>query len=99
MAFKLQSDAVNDRPIILCDVCSQPIQDIWNSRATGSPVNGQTTALTVRHATCAAAGAVDIALIDFLRLLIIQNRAGDMGSDGKKDWVRVEYPTGKRFQV
>lgn len=98
MAFKLQSDSVNDRPLILCDVCDQPIYDLWNDKATGTPTIGQTTDVTVHHAACTPpAGSVTIPLIDFLRLFTIQGRVGDVGSDGGIDKACVEYPTGGRF--
>ena len=99
MGFRLQSDSASQRPLIVCDVCSQPILDIWNDKATGTPTIGQTVDITVHHATCTPPdGSVTIPLIDFLRLLSVQNRLGDLGSDGTMDKVGVEYPTGKGFE-
>ena len=101
MPFKLYSDQFTDQPIFVCDVCDQPIFDIWNNKATGSPSHdGQASDVTVHHATCVPpAGAVTIPLIDFLRLLVVQSRPGDLGSIGGLDKVCVEYPTGKGFEA
>lgn len=99
MAFKLYSDAQTDRPILVCDVCGQKIADVWSGKATGTPSGaGQVTDVTVHHAACVPpAGAVTIPMVDFLRLLVIQNRIGDLGSNGVIDRLYVEYPTGKGF--
>jgi hypothetical protein len=100
MAFKLYSDSILDRPLVACDVCGQPIMDVWNDKATGSPSHdGQVSNVMVHHAACVATGSVTISLIDFLRLLCVQQRIGDLGSDGGIDKLTVEYPTGKGFAV
>lgn len=101
MAFKLYSDAQVDQPLICCDVCGEKIVDVWSDKATSTPSgNGQVTDVTVHHAACVPpAGAVTIPLIDFLRLLTIQNRIGNLGSNGVVDRLSVEYPTGKGFEV
>lgn len=100
MGFKLQSDSFMDRPVILCDVCDQPLADIFSDKATGTPTTNQFNVVTVHHATCVPpAGSVTIPLIQFLRLLVVQNRIGDLASDGGIDKVGVEYPTGKGFEV
>lgn len=100
MSFKLRSDSTSDRPVLLCDVCDQPLFDIWSDKATGTPAVDQTTVITVHHAACVPPdGAVTIPLVDFLRLFVIQNRVGDLGSDGGIDKVGVEYPVGKGFEV
>jgi hypothetical protein len=101
MAFKLYSDAQIDMPMLTCDVCGERIIDIWNDKATGSPSHdGQTTQVSVHHAACVPpSGTVTIALIDFLRLLVVQNRVGDLGSNQGIDTVFVQYPTGKGFET
>lgn len=99
MAFKLSSDANADFPMLICDVCGEKVFDIWNDKATGSPVDGQVTEVKVHHAKCQATGTVTISLIDFLRLFVVQNRVGDLGSSGSIDKVSVEYPTGKGFEA
>jgi hypothetical protein len=100
MAFKLYSDASLDQPVILCDVCSQPMHDLWGGKATGTPTNdGQLSVLTLHHAACSASGAVTISLIEFFRLFVITNRVGDVGSDGVLEKACVEYPMGKGFEV
>ena len=100
MAFKLRKDSNADTPLICCDVCGDPIFDIWSARATSTPTTGQTVAVTVHHPACVPPpGAVTISLIDFLRLFSTQNRLGDLGSDGTTETVCVQYPTGKGFQV
>lgn len=101
MAFKLYSDAQMDQPLFACDVCGQKIIDIWSDKATGSPSHdGQVTDVVVHHAACIpSAGTVTILLVDFLRLLVIGNRPGDLGSDGVTDKLSVEYPSGKGFEV
>lgn len=100
MPFKLYSDVVSDAPVLSCDVCGGRILDVWNDKATATPSNnGQTTDVVVHHAKCAATGAVTIPLVNFLRLFIIANRVGDLGSDGKLDRLTVEYPTGKGFEI
>jgi hypothetical protein len=100
MGFKLRSDSISDMPIICCDVCDQPIFDIWNDKVTGTPTNGQTTDVTIHHAACTSPpGSVTMSLIEFLKLFVTQNRVGDLGSDGTTEKVTVEYPTGKGFEV
>lgn len=100
MAFKLFSDSMMDTPLISCDVCGQDILDIWNDKATGSPShNGQVTGVTIHHAGCVATGTVTIPLIEFLRLLAISLRLGDVGSDGLLNTAHVQYPMGKGFEV
>lgn len=101
MAFKLYSDAQVDHPMLTCDVCGQQIIDVWNDKATGSPGNnGQVTDVTVHHVTCVPpAGSVTIPLMDFLRLFVVQNRVGDIGSNQGMDTAYVQYPTGKGFET
>lgn len=101
MAFKLYSDSQVDMPMLTCDVCSERIIDIWNDKATASPSgNGQVTDVSVHHAACVPPpGTVTMPLIDFLRLLVVQNRVGDLGSHQGIDTVYVKYPTGKGFET
>lgn len=99
MAFKLYSDAIADVPFLACDVCGQKIIDLWSGKATGSPgTNGQVTDVKVHHEACVAAGAVQIALIEFLRLFVTASRIGNLASNGTMDKITVEYPTGKGFE-
>lgn len=98
MGFKLYSDPTVDRPMFACDVCGQQIVDIWNDKATGSPSHdGQVTDVTIHHRTCQASGTVTMLLIDFIRLLVVSTRPGDLGSNGVLDKVSVEYPMGRGF--
>lgn len=100
MSFKLYSDSISDQPVLICDVCSLPIIDLWSGKATGSPVkNGQLTDIIVHHPDCAATGDVNLSLIDFLRLFATSNRIGNLGSSEGIDKVSVEYPTGKGFAL
>lgn len=99
MAFKLYSDSLGDRPLLVCDVCGLNIVDLWNDKATGSPVPSGITDVIIHHAACVASGTVTIPLIDFVRLFTVANRPGDMGSDGIVDKVSVEYPMGKGFEL
>lgn len=99
MAFKLYSDQLTDLPYLACDVCGQRIVDVWSDKASGSPTNdGKISEVVVHHAACKAPGALQIPLINFLRLFVIGNRIGNVGSDGKTDRLIVEYPTGKGFE-
>lgn len=99
MAFKLYSDKVSDLPFLACDVCGQRIVDVWGDKATGTPSNdGKVSEVVVHHAACKATGAVQIPLVDFLRLFVISNRIGNLASDGKTDRLSVEYPSGKGFE-
>lgn len=99
--FKLYSDSFLDRPILVCDVCDQPITDIWGDKATATPSrDGHVNPVTIHHAACTPqAGSVTMSLIEFLKLLAVQNRIGDLGSDGGIDTVHVQYPTGGRFEA
>lgn len=101
MAFKLYSDSFLDRPLLVCDVCNQSITDLYGDKVTGTPSHdGQVSDVTVHHATCPPpAGAVTMSLVDFLRLLVIQGRIGDIGTDQGIDTAHVQYPTGKGFQA
>jgi len=98
MSFKLQSDGKTDYPTLVCDVCGQKIFDIWSDKATSSPAKDQTVDVQIHHAKCQASGTVTIPLIEFLRFFVVQNRVGDLGSNGIVDKVSVEYPTGKGFK-
>lgn len=98
MAFKLYSDQIMDMPVLACDVCGERILDIWSEKATSTPTNGKTTNVIVHHAKCAATGTVTIPLADFVRLFVIANRVGSVGSNGKVDKITMEYPTGKGFK-
>ena len=100
MGFKLYSDQFSDLPILACDVCGERILDIWNDKATGSPgLDGQTTDVVIHHASHVVTGTVTMALVDFIRLFIIQSRPGNLGSDGQHDHVDVQYPMGGRFEA
>lgn len=101
MTFKLYSDAQVDQPMICCDVCGEKIIDVWSDKATGTPSHdGQLSAVTVHHAACVPpAGSVTMLLIDFLRLFVITNRIGDLGSNQGVDTLHVQYPTGRGFEA
>ena len=100
MGFKLYSVQFSDLPILACDVCGERILDIWNDKATGSPgLDGQTTDVVIHHASHVVTGTVTMALVDFIRLFIIQSRPGNLGSDGQHDHVDVQYPMGGRFEA
>lgn len=99
MAFKLYSDGSVDHPFISCDVCSEKITDVWSAKATGSPQAGQTVGVTVHHPSCAATGAITMSLIEFLRMFVVKNRIGDVGSDGQVETAHVPYPEGRGFEV
>ena len=99
MGFKLYSDSMMDRPILMCDVCGGQLVDLFADKASGSPgSNGQITDVVVHHAKCASAGAVHIPLLDFLKLFAIENRIGTLGTDGAVNRLTVEHPAGKGFE-
>ena len=100
MGFKLYSDSMTDMPMLACDVCGERIIDIWNDKATGSPGrDGQTTDVVVHHATHDVPGTVSMLLVDFIRLFVVQNRPGNLGSDGVNNTVHVQYPMARRFDA
>lgn len=101
MGFKLYSDQYGDRPMIMCDVCGQPLMDFWTDFATATPVDGQTVDVICYHKTCVPAqqGSVTMLMIDFLRLHALKNSIGDIGSDGVRDRVSFLFPMGAGFEV
>lgn len=101
MAFKLYSDQYGARPMLMCDVCGQPLMDLWSDFATATPTSGQTVDVTCYHKTCTpqTPGSVTMLMIDFLRLYGLKSSLGDIASEGGKDRVCFQFPTGSGFEV
>lgn len=101
MAFKLYSDQYGDRPFLLCDVCGQPLLDMWSDLATATPTSGQTVDVTCYHKTCVPPnpGSVVMLMIDFLRLYALKTCIGDLANEGQKDKLTFLFPAGARFEA
>lgn len=101
MAFKLYSDQFGAKPILLCDVCQEPLLDIWSDLATATPTSGQTVDVTTYHKTCTpqSPGSVVMLMVDFLRLYAMKSGIGDVATDGVKDKMCFMFPVGAGFEV
>lgn len=101
MAFKLYSDSFGAKPILLCDVCQNSLLDIWSDFATATPASGQTVDVTVYHKTCVPPnpGSVTMLMVDFLRLYALKSSIGDIATDGVKDKMSFQFPSGAGFEV
>jgi hypothetical protein len=101
MGFKVYSDSLGDVPYFVCDICGQRIGDFFSDLASGSKGSGQTPGnVTIHHKTCAlpSPAPVNMALGDFLALVLSKNRVGSLGNIGTMNRVTIEIPLKKEFE-
>jgi hypothetical protein len=96
--FKLMQEGGSDFPVLICDVCSQRIADLWNDLASGSHVDGGLGNVVIHHKKCPTQEPLHMPLVDFFGLFMVKNRIGDLATCDTVERISLNHEVGGGFE-